>query len=50
MKKSLNLKPYFMKKPSPLIFISNNTILFSDPDQENKLNSYFSQWKSKELF
>ena len=38
MKKSQNLK-YGI---SPLIYISINTILFTDLDNAHKLNSYFS--------
>ena len=38
MKKIENLK----SRVSPLIDISNNTILFSYLDKENTLNSYFS--------
>ena len=39
MKKRQNLKSMSI---SPLIGISNNTILFSDLVEANKLNSYFS--------
>ena len=35
-------RQYLKSRVSPLIYISNNTILFSDLNMANKLNSYFS--------